>query len=417
MINIAMVVYSHYPTDPRVRREAEALVEAGMAVDVISLVRRSGEETKTRVNGVNVYRIQLKRKRAGKIRYFLQYGYFIVAACLKLSWLHLSRRYDIVHVHNMPDILVSTALFPKMTGSKIILDLHDPMPELYMTIYSMGASHPLVKVLLALEKLSIAFADRVITPNTAFRDLFVSRSCPPWKLHIVMNSPQETIFHKREIKAKNSEDSDRRDKFDLMYHGLIVERHGLDDAIEAASLIKDQIPNLIFHIYGEGEFLEDLKEKVKRLAVSDWVEFYGFVPLERIAAAISDIDLGIVPNKMSPFTNINFPTRIFEYLSVEKPVVIPRTKGVCDYFSEDSIYFFNPGDVNSLARTILKVYEDPQGCLKMVQRGISIYHQHRWELQKDHLVNLVLDLLGILQTPAGSTHGNNIQEFHKIPGP
>jgi len=343
MINIAMVVYSHYPTDPRVRREAEALVEAGMAVDVISLVRRSGEETKTRVNGVNVYRIQLKRKRAGKIRYFLQYGYFIVAACLKLSWLHLSRRYDIVHV--------------------------------------------------------------------------VSRSCPPWKLHIVMNSPQETIFHKREIKAKNSEDSDRRDKFDLMYHGLIVERHGLDDAIEAASLIKDQIPNLIFHIYGEGEFLEDLKEKVKRLAVSDWVEFYGFVPLERIAAAISDIDLGIVPNKMSPFTNINFPTRIFEYLSVEKPVVIPRTKGVCDYFSEDSIYFFNPGDVNSLARTILKVYEDPQGCLKMVQRGISIYHQHRWELQKDHLVNLVLDLLGILQTPAGSTHGNNIQKFHKIPGP
>ena len=85
MINIAMVVFSHYPTDPRVRREAEALVEAGMAVDVISLVRRSGEETKTRVNGVNVYRIQLKRKRAGKIRYFLQYGYFIVAACLKLS--------------------------------------------------------------------------------------------------------------------------------------------------------------------------------------------------------------------------------------------------------------------------------------------------------------------------------------------
>ncbi len=417
MINIAMVVFSHYPTDPRVRREAEALVEAGMAVDVISLVRRSGEETRTRVNGVNVYRIQLKRKRAGKIRYFLQYGYFIVAACLKLSWLHLSKRYDIVHIHNMPDILVSTALFPKMTGSKIILDLHDPVPELYMTIYSMGASHPLVKILLALEKLSIAFADRVITPNTAFRDLFVSRSCPPWKLHIVMNSPQETIFHKREIKAKNSEDSVKRDKFDLMYHGLIVERHGLDDAIEAASLIKDQIPNLTFHIYGEGEFLEDLKEKVYRLGVGDWVKFYGFVTLEQIAAAISQIDLGIIPNKMGSFTNLNFPTRIFEYLSMEKAVIVPKTKGICDYFSEDSIYFFEAGDVNSLADVISKAYKNSREYHLMVKRGMEIYHQHQWGLQKKYLINLVLDLLGILQTPSGSTHGNNIQEFHKIPGP
>ena len=406
MIKIAMVVFSHYPTDPRVRREAEALVEAGMSVDVISLIRHDGEATRASVNGVAVHRIPLRQKRAGKLQYFIQYGYFIVAAFLKLSRLHLSRLYDIVHIHNMPDILVSTALLPKMTGSKIILDLHDPMPELYMTKYAMDASHPVVKVLRTLEKLSILFADRVITPNIAFRDLFVSRSCPPWKIHIVMNSPQEHIFHTRDIIPVDDSSSHKRDKFHLMYHGLIVERHGLDDAIAAVSELRDKIPNLKLHIYGDGEFLGDLKEKVYRLGVGDWVKFYGFVTLEQIAAAISQIDLGIIPNKMGPFTNLNFPTRIFEYLSMEKPVVVPKTRGICDYFPEDSIYFFEAGDVNSLAKVISKAYKNPREYNLMVKRGMDIYHQHRWGLEKERLINLVLNLLGTYQTPSGKELNN-----------
>jgi len=317
----------------------------------------------------------------------------------------------------MPDILVSTALLPKMTGSKIILDLHDPMPELYMTKYAMDVSHPVVKIHRFLEKWSILFADRVITPNIAFRDLFVSRSCPRWKIHIVMNSPQEHIFHIRNISPVDDRLPRKRDRFRLMYHGLIVERHGLDDAIDAVSTIKGQLPNLTFHIFGQGEFLGDLKEKVTRLGVGEWVRFHGFVPLEQISAAISDMDLGIVPNKMGPFTNINFPTRIFEYLSIGKPVVVPRTRGICDYFSEDSTYFFDPGNVKSLARVIFEAYANPGERRQIVKRGMEIYHQHQWGLQKNHLINLVLDLLGILQTPSGSTHGNSIQEFHKISGP
>ena len=63
-IQIAIAVFSYYPADPRPRREAEALVAEGMQVDMICL-KDSSESKQEIVNGVNVYRLPLKRKRGG----------------------------------------------------------------------------------------------------------------------------------------------------------------------------------------------------------------------------------------------------------------------------------------------------------------------------------------------------------------
>ena len=62
----AVVLYSYYEFDPRPRREAEALAQAGMEMDVICL-RQDGEPWHEKINGVNVFRIPLKRRRAGKM--------------------------------------------------------------------------------------------------------------------------------------------------------------------------------------------------------------------------------------------------------------------------------------------------------------------------------------------------------------
>ena len=66
--NVCMIVQSHYLNDPRVRREAEALAEAGYSVDVISL-RREEEPFEQTVNGVHIYGISLERMHGSKIRY------------------------------------------------------------------------------------------------------------------------------------------------------------------------------------------------------------------------------------------------------------------------------------------------------------------------------------------------------------
>lgn len=386
---LCMVVFSYFPGDVRVRREAEALVEKEVSVHVICL-RGCDEKKHEIVNGVSVYRISLDQKRAGIFRYLVEYGFFIAASSVLLSLLHKSEHYQLIHVHNMPDILVLCATVPRLTGSKILLDLHDPMPELFMSKYDRNSSSPMIRMLKFLEKLSISFADLVITPNISFRDLFISRGCSPEKIHIVMNSPQENIFQNRSAEKSYLQKIEGK-KFVLMYHGLIVNRHGLDIAIDAISLVKNKIKGLEFHIYGDGDesFLDRIKSQVKELRLVDIVKFYGSVPLEKIADAVSSMDCGIVPNRMDPFTNLNLPTRIFECLSVGKPVIVPRTQGIQDYFDETSMLFFEAGNTANLAMKILEVYEDKQLIKSKVEKGSRVYRRYRWQLQKHTLVNLV----------------------------
>ena len=164
MTRIAMVSFSCYPNDPRVRREAEALAEIGMSVEVIC-INRNGQSKEEKINNVKVYRIDIKRKRGTKFRYLFEYGYFMFLAFFKLSWLHLWRRYKIIHIHNLPDIMVICGLIPKLTGAKIILDMHEIMPEFFMRKYKREENDTSVKLIKNFEKISTKIADHILVKS------------------------------------------------------------------------------------------------------------------------------------------------------------------------------------------------------------------------------------------------------------
>jgi glycosyltransferase involved in cell wall biosynthesis len=388
---IAMVAFSYYLGDPRIRREAEALVKSGMSVDVICL-RGYSEPKMEIIHGVRVYRVPLERKRGGKLTYLWRYFYFSLLSFFLLSYLHFRNRYKVIHVHNMPDILVFTSLLPRLSGSKIILDLHDPMPELSMAKYSINGTHPIFRFLCLAEKYSIRFSDLVLTPNIAFRRLFVSRGCPKSKIHVIMNSPQESIFQKTNPKMSLNRPM-TNNKFVLMYHGTILERNGLDIALKAVVLLRQRIPNLVFEVYGDGEFLDQSRKLMVELGLKDIVNYHGDVPLENIPLAIQSADVGVIPNKPSFHWEHAMPTRIFEYLCLGKPVVAPRTRGIIDYFDDESMYFHESGNSESLADVILELHSDPEGCRKKLEYGMSVYHAHRWEFQRQRFLKLVTSLL------------------------
>lgn len=385
-----MTVFSHYPDDPRVRREAEALASLGMQVDVLCL-QKPGMPARDSVNGVGVYRLPVMRKRGNPLRYLWEYAAFISLAFIRLAILNVQKRYDIVHVHNMPDVLVFSAFVPRMGGARIILDLHDPMPEVFMTKYGIGQGHPMIRVLLLCERLSIGFADLVLTPNIAFRNLFITRGCPEDKIHVVMNSPDPVIFQAAE-KPLSPIGRNTPGQFVLMYHGTVVERHGLDTALEALANLRLSLKNIVLHVFGDGDFVEAFQEKVKSLGLESMVQYHGQVSLETIAAAIPSIDVGLVPNKRSVFTEINFPTRIFEYLAEGKSVVAPRTQGISDYFGESEIEYFEPGSAKDLAAVIHRIHSDRQRANGVLERGRKVYERWSWPAEKVKFVELVKSL-------------------------
>ena len=168
----------------------------GVNIDLICL-RDGGEPAHETYGRINVTRVRVKRQRGGRLGYLGQYAAFLLTAFFYLALRSLRRRYDLVHVHNMPDVLVFSATVPKLLGAKVILDLHDPMPELMQTIFSLPENSLSVVALKRLEKWSIRFADLVLTVNLACKKIYSSRSCQPDKIRVVINSPDDEIFRLR----------------------------------------------------------------------------------------------------------------------------------------------------------------------------------------------------------------------------
>jgi glycosyltransferase involved in cell wall biosynthesis len=390
----AVVLFSYYPGDPRPRRAAEAFVNEGMVVDLICLREAKTDAKHETVNGVNVRRVPLRRRRGGVFGYMFQYATFLAAALGILAARSLTRRYNLVHVHNMPDILVLSTLIPKLLGAKVILDLHDPMPELMMTIFGLERESGAVLTLRRLEKWSLRWADLALTTNLAFERLFISRSCRPEKIRIVMNAPDEQIFGFLPVEPETVEPQTPSKPFVMMYHGSLVERNGVALAVEALARVRQSVPHAELRIYGSSTpFLEQVMESVHAQGLTDSVRFLGPKRLEEIVGAIADCDVGVIPNQRSIFTELNMPTRIFEYLALGKPVIAPRSAGILDYFDEDSLVLFELGDVDDLARRIQDVWADPGKAAAIARRGQDVYRAHTWRHERQALVDAVEGVL------------------------
>jgi glycosyltransferase involved in cell wall biosynthesis len=387
----AVLLYSNYPSDPRPRRAAEAMIEAGMNVDLLCLLTANDSPRKEQIKGVNVFRTKMIRRRGGKVAYFLQYGRFFCSSLWFLTWRGLRHKYDVVHVHNMPDFLVFAALIPRLRGARIILDLHDPMPELMTSIYALEAIDWRVRLLRRLERWSIGFSQLALTPNIAFKTLFASRSCRAEKVQIVMNSPEERIFRLDATRVRERAPDDG--EFRIMHHGLIAHRHGVDLLVEAVARVREVIPGVQLHIYGAATpFLETVLEVARRLEVSDRVHYHGSKSQLEIARAIQESDLGMVPNRHSSFTELNFPTRIFEYLALNCPVIAPATKGITDYFRPDQLLMFEPGNPDDLVAKILWAKAHPEALREIARQGANVYRQHLWKNEKIRFINAVASL-------------------------
>jgi glycosyltransferase involved in cell wall biosynthesis len=390
---VAMVTFSSYPADPRPRRAMAALLNEGMSVDLVCLGNEKAPMHE-KFNGLDILRLPIKRRRGGKLSYAYQYSTFILISASVLALRSLKRRYDLVYVHNMPDILVLSAVVPRALGAKVILDLHDPMPELMTTIFNLEKESLSVRLMQRLEKWSMARADFVLTVNVACKRIFTSRSCGPEKIAVVMNSPDEQIFPFRTPQLRPSANGAPTKRLVIMYHGTLVERNGLDLAVDALAQLREAVPVAELRICGTTTaFLERVMGEARNKGLEHCVHYLGPKSLEDLVREIEDCDVGIIPNHRSAFAEINTPTRIFEYLALGKPVIAPRVPGICDYFDDRSLVFFELGNAVDLARKTEYVYSHPTEVIEIVRRGQKVYREHSWNAERGRLTGLVAGLL------------------------
>jgi glycosyltransferase involved in cell wall biosynthesis len=394
---IAMVTFSSYPADPRPRRAIEALLREGTSIDLMCL-GADHLPKREQIDRLRIWRIPITQHRGGKLSYLYRYSAFLLASAIILALRSLKQRYDLAYVHNMPDILVFSAFLPKALGAKVILDLHDPMPELMTTIYGLDPDSLAVKMMRCLERWSLAWSHQVLTVNIACQRIFSMRSCPPEKIRVIMNSPDEQIFSFRPPRAIPPNENSSSRPFVIMYHGSIVERNGLDIAVQALEEIRLKVPTAQLRIYGrKTSFLEQVLDDVRQKGLGDRVFYLGSRTLENLVDEISACDIGVIPNHRNAFTDINTPTRIFEYLALGKPVIAPRTRGVTDYFDAKSLFFFESGNVSDLAASLAHCYQNPDEMRETACRGQQVYLAHTWTEERRKLIDTVERLLAVAE--------------------
>lgn len=398
-----MMAYTYYENDPRVIRAAEAARDGHFQVDVIAL-RRVGQPPVETIRGIRVFRIQSRYRGSSLLRYSLEYGGFFVRCAMLSMRLVRTMRYRLVHVHNMPDALVFAAWLPKLCGAKVLLDIHDPMPETYESKFHRFTSRVLHKALLLQEHLSVAFADKTITVSDPVRDgILLKRGYRPERIDVIANFADGELF--KPITYPHLDGIIR-----FVFHGTILERYGLRTLLEAISQVS-QRERIRVRIIGEGDFSPALRKLITNYGLSESIEFLNQAyPLHDIPQMLSDCHVGLVPLDIGTSTVANFalPLKLVEYTCLGLPSISVRNAAIDYYFSSDECLFFTSGNAAELAARIEEVADNPARLMTIRNKLELVRGRLLWSKEKAKYIELLQNL-----TPRGG-HQNSVGDYTHV---
>jgi len=382
-MRVGMLTYSHYEFDNRVRRYAESLAMRGDEVEILSVSLGAGGPRDTILDGVKITHLVDKTQfRGSTTAYIWQVFKFALTAFGIVTKRALKRPYDVVHVHNMPDLIVYSALVARLRGARLILDLHDLVPELFMDKRKGGMSKPIGMVLRWEEKLSAAFAQHVIVSNHLWLDTIEARSARKEKCSVFVNNVDGRIFYPR---PRTRTDARRI----ILFHGSLSRHQGVDLVIRALPAVLRRVPQAVLQIYGEGSERESLEKLTVELGLQQAVELKSSVQLHEIPQIVANADAGVVAKRADSFGNLAYSTKILEFMSQGVPVILSRTKVDQYYFDDTVARFFTSGDVAELTEALIAVLTDAEYRDRLRTNATKLVAKSNWETRRPDYYKLV----------------------------
>ncbi|MCZ2076652.1 MAG: glycosyltransferase [Bryobacterales bacterium] len=382
-----MLAYTFYDSDNRVRRYAESLVRRGWSVDAIVL-RQSSQALHEVIQGVRVFRIQERIVNEGSpFAYLFRLLSFLLRSAVVLGRLHLGKHFDIIHVHSVPNFLVFGTVVVRLFGARVILDIHDVVPELYLTKFNVRRQSPVFRLLLLEEKWSVAYADHVIVANQIWRDRVAARCGCPEKCSVILNYPDPGIFYQRTLRSGDAA------WFTMCYPGTLSRHQGVDLIIQAMALLRNVAPDLRLVIIGGGADRERLGALVSEAGLEDRVILKDRLPLESVAEEMANVDLGVEPKRNEDFAGDALSTKISEFMAVGVPVLASDTRVHKFYFSEDVVEFFEAGSSQALAAKIAELKGDSRRRESLRRRAAEFIAENNWDVKKNEYFRIVDSLM------------------------
>lgn len=401
MMKICMLVHKNYYEDVRVLRYVESLVKTGASVDVICPAQGLDGVYEAQ-DQIRVHTIPIRHVDKSQIRYILEYFFSFILYFIRLSTLHIQNRYQVIHVHNMPDFLIFSAIIPKVMGARLILDIHDPMPEVFISKYGEQGKKLMLSLIRLQERLSCRLADEVITVNSICEMNLTKRGIHPRKTTVVHNYPNAAIFDRN---LYLNECGGPKENFTLIYPGTLAPRYGLETVIRALPQLKTNIPEIRLLIFCQNTpYKDELKRLADQLGVLSYIEIRPPIRPEEIPYQLIKADIGIYPAVKDVHMSLATPTKVLEFSAMGIPIVSSRLKMVEEIFGDSAIMFFESGHVSQFIDCVLQLYNDPTLRKKLIENAYLIFVQR---LSWDHEFGAYLEILHRL-LPRTTEVGNSI---------
>lgn len=381
---VCMVAYACYYNDARIKAYVHSLLRRGIPVDVIALHDLGPEPAAATGASLRMYYTGRKYQGGGTLRYLWSYLSFFVLAIARLTWLELRNRYAVVHVHNMPNFIVFTALVARVLGARIVLDMHDLFSVQYREKFG---DRSLANALFGLEeRASCRFAHAIICAD-AFQKRFLveERGIADGKVTVIMNLPDLAIFQRRSPAPPPAP------PFNLVYHGTIAQRLGIDIILRAVSRLRRTVP-VRMTIYGAGDFLEECLAVASEENLEPVVTFSRkFFEVEQLPELLDDKHVGVIGNRKTELTQYMIPVKLLEYMAMGIPVVAPKLSNLAHHFSDRQVCFYRPEDPDDLAAKLRDLLEDPQSFRRYAASALDFISENNWSMcEKKYLALLAL---------------------------
>ena len=339
------------------------------------------------VNVVRTWLLPLPNRKAHER--MLNYSSFCISAASTGMFLH---RPELV-IASSPQLLVGLSgwWLARCNGVPFVFEVRDLWPESLAAVGVSSRNSPLHRLLAKIAGFLYRSCDRIVVVTPAFKEYLVEYwRVPDEKIFVVENGVETSLFSSLTPSAALRRAIGAEEKFVVSYIGTMGNAHGLETLLDAAALLRERAPEILFLLVGEGAE----KARIVSLAHSRGltnVRFVGQQPREKIPAYITASDVCLVLLKKSELFKTVLPTKMLEFMSCARPVILGvdgHARNVME--RANAGLFVPPEDSAELADAILRLAADPGLRESLGRNGRQYVLQH---FSRQQAAEVYLDVL------------------------
>jgi glycosyltransferase involved in cell wall biosynthesis len=261
-----------------------------------------------------------------------------------------------------------------------ILEIRDLWPE---SILAVGAikNRTIIRMLERVELLAYRKADRIVPVTDSFKAYMLRKGIEGDKIVVVKNGVDLRQY--KPLTGRNSvaHELGLQGKFVVSYFGTHGMAHHLETMLHAAQELVGR-QDIVFLLVGDGAERQTLVSMRKAMGL-DNVVMLDQQPKSRMREfwALSDVSLVLL--KKSDLFKTVIPSKIFESLAMEKPIILGVEGESADLVRDAQAGIcIEPEQAKELACRILELSRDREWCRRLGANG------HRYVM--DHFDRIVL---------------------------